>query len=591
MELNDQQLEAVRYPGKYSIILSGPGAGKSTVIIEKVKYMVSNGVDPQSILMLTFTNYAAREMLSRIQDSIPGVDIWASTFHSFCYRILKSYLDPDRSRFTVADDDDQQSILRRILKGIKTKETPRSIAEYIDLNKSNGITLGSIDNDKDRVWKIYEDYLLEHNLIDFGGLQTTVLEYLPQVTRFRHILVDEFHDTSPVQLEIIKLLEPNTDSITVVCDDQQSIYSWRGATINNILDLPKMYDTKIINLERNYRSTKSIVNTINRLISHATEKLGDKNLYSERKYGYEPVITPCADEYNEAKTIADRILVDRKYGNHMVLVRTNAQTRVIEEEFLRRRIPYHIIAATAFYRRKEVKDCMAYLRWIYNEKDEVALERIINTPPRGLGSRTIEKLKLEYDNLTDSISNYDIDETRVGKGISILRNVRETMEPLVNRGIGSYMQELLTISGYLGYMKEDTSIEGRGRVENIDSLINGAYEFERSFGIEGSVAEYIAVISLLSDSDMSAELESVRIMTIHASKGLESKVIHITGVEEDILPHQLSKFEGNIEEERRLMYVAISRSMDQVYITWCRRRTRNGQPTFPIPSRFIRELQ
>lgn len=591
MELNDQQLEAVRYEGKYSIILSGPGAGKTTVIVEKIKYMISNRIDPSTILMLTFTNHAAREMLSRIQDTIPGVDIWASTFHSFCYRILKSYLDSDRARFTVADDDDQQSILRRILKGIKTKETPRSVAEYINLNKSNGITIGNISNDKDRIWKIYEDYLLEHNLIDFGGLQTTALEFLPQVSRFRHVLVDEFHDTSPVQLEIIKLLEPNTDSITVVCDDQQSIYSWRGATINNILELPKIYDTKIINLERNYRSTKSIVNTINILISHATEKLGDKNLYSERKYGYDHVVTPCADEYNEAKTIANRIQTDKKYGDHMVLVRTNAQTRVIEEEFIHRRIPYHIVAATAFYRRKEIKDCTAYLRWIYNEKDEVALERIINVPPRGLGSRTIEKLKVEYGSLTDSILNYRSDVPRVDKGISILQEIGKAMEPLLNQGIGSYMQELLTISGYLGYMKEDSSIEGRGRVENIDSLINGAYEFERSFGVEGSVAEYLAVISLLSDSDASVELESVRIMTIHASKGLESKIVHIAGVEEDILPHQLSKFEGNVEEERRLMYVAVSRGMDQVYITWCRRRARNGQPVFPIPSRFIRELQ
>lgn len=593
MELNDRQLEAVRYSGRHLIVSAPAGAGKTFVIVERVKYLISHGADPTTILMLTFTNRAAREMLDRIQLAVPDASIWASTFHSFCYHILKLYLPTDKSRFTVADDDDQGSILRRILKDTRSKESPGSMSEYINLNKSNGISVDGLqDTSKTRAWRIYEEYLEEHNLVDFGGLQTKALEYLPELNQFKHILVDEYHDTSPVQLEIIKLLEPNTDSITVVCDDQQSIYSWRGATIRNILDFPKLYpDTRIINLERNYRSTKAIVNTINKLISHATEKLGDKVLYTNRKYGYEPVVVACPDEYNEAKLVGDRILWDRNYGSHMVLVRTNAQTRVIEEEFVSRRIPYHIIAATAFYRRREIKDCIAYLRWMYNKDDEVALGRIINLPARGIGTKTINRLVLEYGSLSKSIDEYTEDkESRVGRGIDNLRSIRNVMAPMSTGSIGIYLQELLTTSGYLGYMRQDTSIEGRGRIENIESLISGAYEFETKFGVENSVEEYLAVISLLSDSDVDTEAGSVSIMTIHASKGLESKVVHIVGVEEDILPHLLSKLEGNIEEERRLMYVAISRAMDQVYITYCRRRNKNGQPIFPIPSRFIREL-
>jgi len=579
-ELNTKQLEAVQYNGKYLLVNSGPGSGKTYTLVERTRWLLNNGADPSTILLLTFTNHAAGVMKDRILEELPDIDIHASTFHSFCYGVLREYLPSDRNRFTVADEDDQRKILARLIKGSGSRRTPASAAEYINLRKSNGIS--SVE-DGDDLYILYDEYLLEHNLVDFGGLQLLAMEYIPDIDRYAHILIDEFHDTSPIQMSIVRALEPHSDTITVVCDDQQSIYGWRGADIRNILSFREYYpDTVVVQLERNYRSTKCIVNSINKLISYATEKLEDKRLYSDRKYGREVEYTLCSDTLSEARFVVDSITSNGAPQDHMVLYRTNAQSRAVEEILLSRGIPYRLVAATSFYRRKEIKDVMAYLRWIYNPKDEVALLRICNTPRRGLGKSTIAKLSEEYGDLCTAI-------TGGNAKVAALTNILNDMGSHMSDSVPSIMRRVIQISGYLGMLALDTSQIGLDRISNVDSLISGATEFMNSFK-DQSIDNYIKVISLISDSDMHDESSTVKLMTIHASKGMESKYIHIVGACEGILPHKLSIIEGNTEEERRLMYVAVSRGMDEVSITGIQSGYTNGKYVQYSRSRFLGEL-
>jgi len=607
--LNEKQLEAVQYAGRHLLINAGPGSGKTSVLIERVKYLLGKGVDPREILLLTFTNRAADVMKERISDQTQDSGIWASTFHSFCYHILQAHLPEDRRNFTVADEDDQRKILKKIIRGRRCNLSPAAVAEQINLMKSKGIDpVFCSDPQYDTsdsgleflgVYGEYEEYLYNHKLIDFGGLQVQALDYMNEVEQFKYVMVDEFHDTSPVQLYIVEELERRCESLTVVCDDQQSIYSWRGADIANILKIPRMYpDTKVVSLERNYRSTKAIVTAINALIANAEEKLEDKKLYSERKYGTPPSVTKCYDNNTEATLVARRIVhSSSEPKDHVVLFRTNAQSRALEEAFMRWQIPYQLVAALSFYRRKEVKDVIAYLRWIYNPDDEVALTRIANVPRRGIGKKTIENTINKHGSLCSAVTRLDLachlNDPRVwGDKLLPLRELLVEMQAFAARDkIHTVMSELLERSSYMTMLREDTSKDGVRRLENVESLLEGAASFERAFREQSTLGDYLRVVSLISDADGLDSGGSVKMMTIHAAKGTEAKHIHIVGVEEELLPHKLSLREGSVEEERRLLYVAISRAMDTVSMTHCERRFIHGHWGYGYPSRFIQELR
>lgn len=581
MELNERQLQAVEYPGRYLLVNAGPGSGKTRVIIERVKWMLNKGVDPSSILLLTFTNYAAGVMKSRIKESAPDVYINASTFHSFCYRLLKDYLDEDERGFTIIDDDDQVQIISKLAKG---KGSPSNIVEHINLCKS----IDGIYEDYNSIIDKYNKHLREHKLMDFGDLQIRGLEFI-NMTDYRHVFVDEFHDTSPIQLEIVKALERNCSTLTIVCDEQQSIYGWRGADIDNILQIQKLYpSTKLITLNRNYRSTKSIVKAVNNIISHAEEKLCDKDLYSERKFGREIIITECENEDTEANLVVSRIKKIHEHtgrlDNNMVLFRTNSQSRAIEFALMKAGISYQLVAATSFYKRKEVKDIIAYLKFIFNELDEQAALRIINTPRRGIGKVTINKLIEKYGSLTQAMQNIN-DLNRINDNIYWFKTMIDPLRFLsTKKGIGDFMKDVIDTTGYLRKLEEENSSDSKDRISNIDSMLNNARTLQDTYGYK--LDDYLAMVSLCSDTDSIDNSGSVNIMTIHASKGLECKYVHLVGVENNVLPHA----NGDINEERRLMYVGVSRGMDMVMVTYCKRRFINGKFLYTGKSSFINEM-
>jgi DNA helicase-2/ATP-dependent DNA helicase PcrA len=592
LDLNEKQKDAVEYRGKYLLINAGPGSGKTRVITERVNWIAANGRKRDAnFLMLTFTNHAAGVMRQRLNPEILQL-VEASTFHSFCYWVLKRA----GISFTVIDDDDQKQAANKVCKllGRDTSIVP-SVIEHINLAKSSGSGYEKFVD----VCIRYDLYLSEHNYMDFGDLQVKALDYIGN-TRYDHVLVDEFHDTSPVQMEIIKRLEPTCLTLTVVCDDQQSIYGWRGADISNIIGFRDLYpDSHVITLDRNYRSTKSIIKSINNLITYASEKICDKELYTERKHGTDLYINECADEDEESELVAYRIgeiyRKTNKYSDNMVLFRTNAQSRAIEHSLSKAGIPYSLLSTTSFYRRKEIKDIIAYLRYLVNEADELSLMRIINTPPRGIGKVTVDKLISEYGSLCSAVNSGE-ESTKLMLFREIITGLRSDMK---TKGVGDMITSVLERTGYRNYIeesKDDSKNSGRTdsvptslsdkakKLENVNSLLNNAYSIQEKGTM--SLADYVAMVALVSDADSMYEDSAVKIMTIHAAKGMESKYVHIIGVENNVLPHMGS----DVEEERRLMYVAVSRAMDLCMITYCKRRMIGGKFVFTGRSMFIEQL-
>jgi len=565
---------------------------KTRVITERVNWILKHGrIEAPTFLLLTFTNHAADVMKERIDVNAIG-NVHASTFHSFCYKVLRDH----GLMFTIVDEDDQKQILSKVCTKLnKGMKSIASILEHINLCKSiDGIYSKHID-----ICEEYDNYLAEHDYMDFGDLQIKALDYLSDVS-YDHVLIDEFHDTSPIQMELIKKLEVGCRTLTVVCDDQQSIYGWRGADIQNILNFGTVYpSTVVITLNRNYRSTKSIVKSINNLITHANEKICDKELYTERKQGAEIYISECDDEDSEANLVADRIKKiynkTKLYDNNLVLFRTNAQSRAVEYALLQMGIPYHLVAATSFYRRKEIKDVVAYLRYIANDKDEIALQRIINTPPRGIGKASIEKLTNQYGSLCSAISNIT-DLARInGKVYWFKEMIKGLRSHVEHWKIGDMIKNTLDCSQYLRHLQDkeinddevDTlkkSDDSKKRIGNIDSLLNNANYLQEKY--QYSIYDYLGMVSLLSDNDSLNESGSVKIMTIHSAKGMEVDFVHVIGVENNMLPY----IGCDISEERRLMYVAVSRAKEMCLITYCKRRVMNGRFMFTGRSMFIDQL-
>lgn len=640
-QLNESQRAAVTYTEGPSLVIAGAGSGKTRVLTYKIAYLLSLGIAPYSILALTFTNKAAREMKERIA-TIVGEStarrLWMGTFHSIFARILRteSLHIGYPSQFTIYDSADSKSLLKAIIKELQLDDKtyrPGMVQSRISNAKNALITWRSYEQNKELVEydtkskvplirEIYKRYQLrceQAGAMDFDDLllQTNILfRDHPEVLEkyrsfFRYILVDEYQDTNFSQHLIVQRLSETHGQITVVGDDAQSIYSFRGANIDNILQLKNTYPTcRIFKLERNYRSTQNIVNAANSLIHKNKEQI-QKTVYSEKEKGEKILAFSTYSDYEEAFAVAAQIDTmrakkDYSYADFAILYRTNAQSRILEEALRKRGIPYKIYGGLSFYQRKEIKDVIAYFRLIVNPHDEEALKRIINYPSRGIGDTTVGKLISAASN--QNVSIWSVLKEPLQYGVSInggtarkLSDFRDLILSFIEFGKDHSAEEtaayIVKRSGIYTLLLQDQSVEGISKKENMDELLNGIIEFveiRREEGIERvSLADFLSEVALLTDQDNNKDEQAnkVTLMTVHAAKGLEFKNVFVVGLEEDLFPSQMSKDNNRaIEEERRLFYVAITRAEENCILSYAKSRFRNGKTNVCSPSRFLRDI-
>lgn len=614
--LNDRQKEAVLWGDGPLLLLAGAGSGKTSVLTTRVAYLIKErGIDPRNIVAITFTNKAAKEMKERIikQVGSVGYNIQISTFHSFGLRIIKENFERlgyDKN-FTIIDSDDSLTVIKRILKdmNIDSKRcNPKFIKNQISSCKNEMVTVEkyhNLVNDEvsDITYKVYKKYqetLLRNNSLDFDDLLIKPIELFnkhPEVLQqyqelFKYVFIDEYQDTNEAQYLLSKMISDKYKNICVVGDDSQSIYSWRGANFKNILNFEKDYkDAKVILLEQNYRSTKTILNAANSVIKNNTKKK-DKNLWTENEQGEKIKYVRALDEKDEASFVTREIKKLKSDGVSLddiaVLYRTNAQSRTIEEGFLNSNIPYRIVGAFAFYSRKEIKDLLAYLKLIYNPKDDVSLIRVINYPKRGIGPKTIDNLSM--DAVLKGTSMFEVIEK--GKELEFKNTILEMKEKSETLSLTETIDMVLDKSGIKKDLEQEHTLEADIRLENLEEFKSITKTFEEESGI-ASLEDFLNEVSLVSDVNDQKEdgASKVTLMTIHAVKGLEFKYVFVIGMEENIFPH-VNCIEGpdGLEEERRLCYVAITRAKKKLYLINALKRTLFGRTSVNMPSRFINEI-
>ena len=630
--LNKEQKEAVLAVEGPLLLLAGAGSGKTRVLTHRIAYMIDEmGVNPWNILAITFTNKAAEEMRERV-DNIVGFgaeQIWVSTFHSTCVRILRRHIDRlgFDTGFSIYDSDDQKAVIKDICKRfqIDTKQLKeRTILGAISSAKDELISpieyeLSAIgDYNKKKIAAVYKEYqtvLKRSNALDFDDLIVKTVELFkncPEVLyqyqeRFRYIMVDEYQDTNSAQFELIRLLADRYHNLCVVGDDDQSIYKFRGANIRNILDYEKVYpQAKVIKLEQNYRSTGNILNAANHVIQNNKGRK-EKSLWTQREDGNRIHYRQFDNGYEEAEFIADDIARKVRQGvcsykECAILYRTNAQSRMLEERFVVDGLPYHIIGGVNFYARQEIKDILAYLKTIDNGKDDLAVKRIINVPKRGIGNATLDKVQ-EYAGIRN-ISFYDallqLDQiTSLGRSAAKLEPFVTMMQAFRAKaqyyGIQDIIQDVLEVVDYKEYLNSLNEEEDKiqDRLQNIDELINKAAAYEQTHD-EISLSDFLAEIALVSDVDsMDDRNERIRLMTIHSAKGLEFEQVYLAGMEDGLFPGYMtimSEDPSDMEEERRLAYVGITRAKDDLTLTYAKSRMVRGETQYNPVSRFVREI-
>ncbi|MCP4484968.1 MAG: UvrD-helicase domain-containing protein [Flavobacteriaceae bacterium] len=639
-QLNEAQLAPVLQQQGAMIVIAGAGSGKTRVLTFRIAYLMSKGVDPFNILALTFTNKAAREMKSRIARIVGGSEaknLWMGTFHSVFAKILR--FEADRlgypSNFTIYDTQDSQSVIRAVIKELhldkdiyKYKQVYSRISSY----KNSLITVKAYFNNPElmeadamakiprmgEIYKSYVDKCFKAGAMDFDDLLLKTNELLtrfPDVLakyqdRFRYILVDEYQDTNHSQYLIIKALSDRFQNICVVGDDAQSIYAFRGANINNILNFQNDYDNvQVFRLEQNYRSTKNIVNAANSIIEKNKTRL-DKIVWTANDEGSKILVNRSMTDGDEGRFVASTIFEQKMNqqlanGNFAVLYRTNAQSRAIEDALRKKDIPYRIYGGLSFYQRKEIKDVLSYLRLLINSKDEEALKRIINFPARGIGQTTIERLIVVANKYNRSIfevmQNLDKVEIQINKGTQTKLQDFVTMVKsfqILNEGYDVFQitEHVIKKTGLYTELKKDGTPEGIARIENIEELLNGMRDFveeqKELADTTGSLAEFLEDVALATDLDKeTGDEDKVALMTVHLAKGLEFPYVFIVGMEEDLFPSAMSmNTRSELEEERRLFYVAITRAEKQAYLTYTQSRYRWGKLIDAEPSRFIEEI-
>lgn len=614
--LNDRQKEAVLYGDGPLLILAGAGSGKTSVLTKRVAYLIKErNVSPSNIVAITFTNKAAKEMKERIIKEVgkEGYDIQISTFHSFGLRIIRENYEKlgYEKNFTIIDSDDSLTVVKKILKemGIDyARFNPKFIKNQISSCKNEMVTpekYKNLVNDElsditYKVYKRYQDTLLRNNSLDFDDLLIKPIELFNKYKEvlenyqelFKYVFIDEYQDTNEAQYILSKMISAKYKNICVVGDDAQSIYSWRGANFKNILNFEKDYkNAKVILLEQNYRSTKTILNAANSVIKNNINKK-DKNLWTDNGVGEKIKYVRTNDEKDEASYVTREIknLVNNgvSLDDIAVLYRTNAQSRTIEEGFLNSNIPYRIVGAFAFYSRKEIKDLLAYLKLIYNTKDDVSLMRIINYPKRKIGAKTIENLSM--DAVLNGTSMFDVISS--GKELEFKKLILEMKEKSEVLSLTETIDMVLDLSGIKSELESEHTLEADIRLENLNEFKSITKTFEEESGI-ASLEDFLNEVSLVSDvnDQKNDDLPKVTLMTIHAVKGLEYKYVFVIGMEENIFPHVNScEEDGGIEEERRLCYVAITRAKEKLYLVNALRRMLYGKTSVNMPSRFINEI-
>ena len=610
--LNDEQIEAVKHNEGPCLVLAGAGSGKTKVLTNRIAYLIENGVRDYNILAITFTNKAAKEMRDRVYNLVGDVASFIGTFHSLGLRIIREncgYLNLP-SNFSIIDSDDVLTVIKKILKdmNLDTKQySPSYIRNRISFIKNQMLSEMELDKffntpiDKivvDVYYK-YNERLIASAAVDFDDLllmpvrlfehNKEILEHYQE--RYKYILIDEYQDTNPVQYKLSKLLASKYKNIFVVGDMNQSIYAFRQADYHNIVNFEKDYaNAKTIKLEHNYRSTNNILNAANDVISHNKERK-DLRLYSDKGDGPKITYLRSYDEKHETSLVIDEInklyLDGYEPKDVAILYRTNAQSRAIEEVFASKGIPYKIYGSYYFYNRKEIKDLISYLKLIYNDKDEISLRRIINVPKRGIGDSAIKDIELRAN--LNQCSMYDALESKKELEFKdIIESIKKTSENLL---LTELIDEVLDKSGMKKELEDSHLIEDETRLENLMEFksITASYE-ERTGSV--NLGDFLEEISLVSDqANHTEDGNVVTLMTLHSAKGLEFPVVFMVGMEEGIFPHNMSIMEDNIEEERRLCYVGITRAKEKLYLTNAKRRMLYGKDQMNVPSRFIAEIK
>lgn len=632
--LNKEQKEAVLHTEGPLLLLAGAGSGKTRVLTHRVAYLIDEmGVNPWNILAITFTNKAAQEMRERV-DQIAGFgadQVWVATFHATCMRILRRHIDRlgYDTNFTIYDTDDQKSVIKQICKrlNIDTKmykertllsEISSAKDELVDVREFEVKSVG--DYKKSVIAKVYREYqetLKKSNALDFDDIIVKTVELFkscPEVLynyqeRFKYIMVDEYQDTNTAQFELIRLLADGYRNLCVVGDDDQSIYKFRGANIGNILGFEHVFpDARVIRLEQNYRSTKNILNAANQVIANNTERKA-KTLWTENEEGSKVHFRQFLNAYEEAEYVAGEIgkLKRNGLGNYRdcaILYRTNAQSRIFEEKFIAANIPYKLVGGVNFYARKEIKDLLCYLKTINNARDDLAVQRIINVPKRGIGATTLGRVQDYADNM--GISLYEAlrvaeEVPSIGRSLSKIDGFVTFIQMLKSKAdvmtVEEILQEVIDSTGYVAELEAEDTEESRARIENIDELISKTVAYQEAMEEQNQPATlsgFLEEVALVADIDtVDPDQDYVLLMTLHSAKGLEFPKVFMVGMEDGIFPsHMTISYgdDGEMEEERRLCYVGITRAMKDLTLTCAQQRMIRGETQYNRVSRFVREI-
>ncbi|MBS1258130.1 MAG: ATP-dependent DNA helicase PcrA [Candidatus Scalindua arabica] len=621
--VTESQKEAITHIDGPLLVIAGAGSGKTRVITRRVGYLVESGTAPANILSITFTNKAANEMKERLGEFLDLRGMWVSTFHAMCSRILRSEIEQMSftRNFSIYDTADQKKCITAVMNELNLDTTnwrPSAVAASISNAKNELLSVEEFSKYKSgyyndvvsKVYTKYQKYLEANNALDFDDLLFTIVHLFrnfPDVLekyqdKFRYILIDEYQDTNHAQYTITQLLAQRYGNICATGDPDQSIYGWRGANIRNILSFEEDYpETRTVRLEQNYRSTKNILHVASEVIKN-NQSRKPKSLWTENDEGNRVRVIHCEDENVESREIAANISEFIKNGNAYsdmaVFYRTNAQSRVLEACLLKEGIPYSIVGSVEFFKRKEVKDVLSYLKLCANPDDDLSFERIINVPTRGIGATTIGRLREWADihnaNLLEAISRVqEIPEIKAKstKAVKGFWKIISELYKLPTYPVMEFVKQIIGKTGYTDYLEQSYAGDSEERLENIDELVNAASEYDNS-NPDGSLQGFLEEVALISDIDKwDDQTDTVTLMTLHAAKGLEFPVVFIAGLEEGLLPHSQSKdSDDDIEEERRLCYVGITRAQRDLFLIHTRYRAKFGQRSPCIPSRFLSEI-
>jgi len=633
-DLNDAQRDAVSADISNLLVLAGAGSGKTRVLVHRIAWLIeAEGLSPYSILAVTFTNKAAREMRGRIE-SLLNVNVhgmWVGTFHGLAHRLLRAHWQDAglRENFQIMDSDDQLRLIKRIAKEMALDEQrwpPKQMQWYINAQKDEGLRAKHLQRTGDlvqdtliKVYEAYEQACDRGGMIDFGELLLRCLELLrdrsPNLLkhyreRFRYVLVDEFQDTNSIQYAWLQLLCQGEEKLMAVCDDDQSIYGWRGARIENIQNLPTHFPgLRTIRLEQNYRSTGTILDAANAVIRNNHGRLG-KELWTQGNEGEPLSLYSAFNEQDEARFIVDQISKWVDEGNRRdesaILYRSNAQSRVLEEMLIRAGIPYRIYGGQRFYDRLEIKNALAYLRLISSRDDDTAMERVINVPTRGIGTRTLEAIRDYARNESVSMwraANELVEHQKLpGRASNALQSfldlINQLGEDTEHAQLHEQTEHVIRYSGLIAHHEKEKGEKAQSRIENLEELVTAARQFEQNWENMESEEQTNVLSAFLDQAALDAGdaqadqyTDSVQLMTLHSAKGLEFPMVFLAGMEEGLFPHSMSAEEpGRLEEERRLCYVGLTRAMQKLFITYAECRQLHGQTNYNRPSRFINEI-